>query len=432
MTARPNHAILLKTIIILLLLLLPACAARAAGELHTILLPCEGGGYVGRRAGKTIRVRIDPRTDFRDAEGETWTLETLAALPGFRLEAAALRFNVSVVRGGALPYSLLFEESFSQAVKVPEGKNIWDVTSPVSAWLRSGPGDQGLTVTVGHKRAGSGIHIDKGSVYLQLTFTADADLPLFPRDRIQEEPWFDAGFQLLEEGNPFIAMYDETAGSLITSRYPLGIPYYFGGMDGEKLMQRYYPRQTTGWYRSDRLFFRGLDCGGLTQMILQESGLEPHPHISQLVSREAGAVIFTENSPDRWPLLLAPGDLIAMDHGHYFHILMYVGTLRSFGWTAETAGEAAPLLDQPLVLHCGGSPFYYYRYQAYIEEMGYKDTCPPDGGATVSVILPDLEGAPHTETAPWLTDYGWYMLGDDPLLIFPLTGCSSLAWYGLR
>ena len=432
MTTRPHYTHLLKTITLLLFFLFISICTAQAGELHTILLPCEGGGYVGRRASKTIRTQIDPQTDFRDAEGGHWTLDALTALPGFRLEAAALRFNVSVVRGGALSYSLLYENSFSPAVKVPEGKNIWDVTAPVSAWLQAGPRAGSLTVTVGHRRSGSGIHIDKGSVSLQLTFTADADLPLFPRDRIQEEPWFDAGFQLLEEGNPFLAMYDETAGSLISSRYPLGIPYYFGGMDGEKLMQRYHPQQTTGWYRSDRLFFRGLDCGGLTQMVLEESGLEPHPHISQLVSRAAGAAIFTENTPDRWSLFLAPGDLIAMDHGHYYHILMYLGTLRSFGWTAETAGEAASLLDQPLVLHCGGSPFYYHRYLDYIEEMGYKDTCPPDGGATVSVILPDLTGAPHTETAPWLTEYGWYMLGEDPLLIFPLTGCSSLAWYGLK
>ena len=91
--------------------------------------------------------------------------------------------------------------------------------------------------------------------------------------------------------------------------------------------------------------------------------------------------------PSEWPEFLLPGDLIGMDHGRYNHIVMYIGTMRTFGWTEETVGEALPVLDMPLVIHCGGNPFYYERYQEYIRRCGYRNTYPPDGGVTVSVVL---------------------------------------------
>ena len=109
--------------------------------------------------------------------------------------------------------------------------------------------------------------------------------------------------------------------------------------------------------------------------------------------------------------------------------MMYIGTLRRFGWTEETAGSAATVLDSPLVLHCGGNPFYYDRYKAYIAEMGFRKTFPPDGGVTVAVIRPSLEGAPCGAVSAWEKRYAWDDLRGYPLLVFPLDDCTQMAWY---
>ena len=65
-------------------------------------------------------------------------------------------------------------------------------------------------------------------------------------------------------------------------------------------------------------------------------------------------------------------------------------------------------------------------------EQGYDNTYPPDGGVTVSVLLPDADAAPRAETAPWGKTYGWFLLEDSPLLVFSLADCGTLAWYGTR
>ena len=129
-------------------------------------------------------------------------------------------------------------------------------------------------------------------------------------------------------------------------------------------------------------------------------------------------------------MLLQPGDLVCVKHGT-FHVMMYLGTMRMFGWTEATAGEAASLLDEPLVIHCGGNPFYYDRYKVYISEKGYRNTMPPDGGVTVSVIRQTDADAPHSRDVFWGKHFGWYNIrAGQPLLVFRLEDCTDLAWYG--
>ena len=82
------------------------------------------------------------------------------------------------------------------------------------------------------------------------------------------------------------------------------------------------------------------------------------------------------------------------------------------------------------MLHCGGSPFYYERYKEYIAEQGYKNTLPPDGGVTVSVIRETNLDAPHSTDVSWGKHFGWYMIDGQPLLVFPLDDCTDMAWYG--
>ena len=87
------------------------------------------------------------------------------------------------------------------------------------------------------------------------------------------------------------------------------------------------------------------------------------------------------------------------------------------------------MLDLPLVIHCGGDPFYYDRYQTYIGEKGYENTYPPDGGVTVSVIQPNGSGAPNSTDTFWGRHFDWYTLEGQPLLVFPLEDCIKMIWY---
>ena len=129
-------------------------------------------------------------------------------------------------------------------------------------------------------------------------------------------------------------------------------------------------------------------------------------------------------------MLLQPGDLVCVKHGT-FHVMMYLGTMRQFGWKESNAGEAAGLLDEPLVIHCGGNPFYYERYQQYIKDQGFRNTYPPDGGVTVSVVQQTDKDAPHSTDTSWGKHFGWYNITKtQPLLVFRLDDCTDIAWYG--
>lgn len=404
------------------------CSGASAEAPHTIVLLCEGEGFVGLSEGEAYRVALTPNTAFRSADGSEWTLQSLLREPGFRLEGATLRFTVSEVQGAHLLYTLFSGSYFSTPQRVLEGCNLWDITLPFSAWLSS-PQDALLLAPM-HELSGFGFRVREDSATLQLTFSTSSDLPLFPCDRVQDRPFYEAALSMLEEGNPFIEHYDDTADSLITASLPLGVPYYYAGRTEEKFLNRYYPQTITNYYRPDRMYFCGLDCVGMTRLVYEKSGMERHPSIIAMLARALGTSALQSRDPSEWPSLLLPGELFCVHHGTY-HVMMYLGTLRQFGWTEADAGEAAPLLDDPLVIHCGGNPFYYDRYLAFIQQKGYRNTYPPDGGVTVSVIRSTNKDAPHTMTANWGKFFGWYLLGDYPLLVFPLDDCTEMAWFGV-
>ena len=422
--AHMRHIIQAAAAALLLLLLAAGCAS--AEERHTILLECGGGGYSGRDTRKQGEIVLELPAEVRSADGRDWKTADLLKLPDFRLIGAALRFTVDTVPDLPLPYALICGRTRSVPQTALEGKNLWDVTEPLSVW--AGAPDTPLRIQPVHLRSGMGIVIREGSVSLQVTFSTSAGLPDFPLDKVRDDPLYDAGLSMLEEGNPFVTRYDDIADSLMTVSLPLGVPYYYAGRSEEKFLTRFYPHTTTNYYHGDRLYFCGLDCVGMTRLIYEKRGLADHPSIVDLLHRGAGSDALKNSSPDRWPALLLPGDLIAVKHGT-FHIMMYLGTMRQFGWTEQNAGEAAALLDQPLVLHCGGNPFYYDRYKAYIREKKYRNTYPPDGGVTVAVVQQTDEGTPHSTESAWGKRYGWYLADGRPLLVFPLSDCTEFAWY---
>ena len=414
---------ILRCTVFLLLLLL---AETGAAERHTILLRCGGGGFVGVRQGRVTEQALTPAETARDLDGRRWTLAELKNLPGFRLDAAALRWSVRRVNGRLLEYVLKCGGKQTVPQRLQTGRNLWNVTECVSAWLEDP--EQVLHLSPAFRGTERGMLFTEGTALLQITFSADSGAPVFPADRVDNDMLYDASLSLLEADSPFIERYDETGESLMRPLLELGVPYYYGGRNEEKFLRVFYPMQTTRYYRADRKYLCGLDCVGLTQLVMEKRGLPGHPSIPSLIFRGAGRQVLSAANPEDWPMFLLPGDLIAVDHGTH-HILMYLGTMRMFGWTEQDAGEAAPLLDEPLVIHCGDNPFYYERYEPYIRTRGYRDTEPPDGGVTVSVVRRTAADSPHHMVTGWGKEFGWYLADGSPLLVFSLEDCTALAWY---
>ena len=415
--------------VLALLLFLPAAGAALAEERHTVVLKCGGGGLTGRdETGQAVALLPETDGTILSTDGRAWTLDGLRRLPGFSLEGAALRFTVTAVRGYELGYVLECGGCRSYPQHVRPGRNLWDVTDPVTAWLESP--EEPLRMLPAYEQFPWGMSTEQGSISLQLTFSAAEDLPDFPADRVQYHRIYETSLSMLEEGNPFVRWYDDTAESLMEVSLPLGVPYYYAGGSEDKFLHRFYPSTTTRYYLDSHMYLCGLDCVGMTRLVYEKSGLERHPSISDILGRDVGSDVLKNNLPEHWFMFLQPGDLIAVKHGT-FHVMMYLGTLRQFGLEESDAGEASGLLDWPLVIHCGGNPFYYDRYGEYIQEQGYRNTCPPDGGVTVSVIRQTDRDAPHSLDASWGKHFGWYLLkGEEPLLVFRLEDCTELSWYG--
>ena len=412
---------------VLALLALMAGAA-AAEERHTVVFRCGGGGYTGIDAERLIRrTVIEPQGEVSSADGRKWTLEELRGLEGFRLEGAALRFTADAVNGLELRYALQCGKAVSEPQHVRTGRNLWDVTAPLQAWLETP--EEPLSFVPVYVQSPWGMQTAEGSASLQVTFYTTEKLADFPQDKVRYDTLYEASLCMLEDGNPFVEYYDETAGSLMTVTLPLGVPYYYAGGSEDKFLRRFFPDTTTAYYKDTHMYLCGLDCVGMTHLIYEKCGLERHPSISDLLNRGVGAGALA-NDPMKWSTMLQPGELIAVKHGTY-HVLMYLGTMRQFGFTEREAGEAADMLDAPLVIHCGGNPFYYDRYGAYIREQGYRNTMPPDGGVTVSVVRQTDKDTPHSRDVSWGKHFGWYELaGGEPLLVFRLEDCTEIAWYG--
>ncbi len=413
----------------LFLFILLTAGTAAADEHHTFVLKCGGGGFVGRSAsGEQSAIVPVPDTVIAAGEDREWTPEELRQLPDFRLEGAALRFTATSVQGYELWYELVCGNTGSLPVTVRTGRNLWDVTEPMRLWMDD-PGKQ-LAIVPMYSQGPWGIQVAVGSISLQLTFSTSAKLPPFPMDRVQYSSIYENSMCMLEEGSVFVERYDDTADSLMEVMLPLGVPYYYAGGSEEKFLHRFVPSTTTHYFLETHMYLCGLDCVGMTRLVYEKCGLERHPSISDTLARGVGHKALSGNATSRWYMLLQPGDLVCVKHGT-FHVMMYLGTMRMFGWTEATAGEAAGLLDEPLVIHCGGNPFYYDRYKIYISEKGYRNTMPPDGGVTVSVIRQTDADAPHSRDVFWGKHFGWYNIRTgQPLLVFRLEDCTDLAWYG--
>lgn len=267
-------------------------------------------------------------------------------------------------------------------------------------------------------------------------------------------PVLDAAFSMLEEGNPFLTRYNELTGAEVEAVFPLGAPYFFGGKhdfmtNGVPHMYLRMPDyakrkcwETTHFYRKDAEYLYGFDCSGFTQWVYSELGWEEHPKLDQMILNygKYGKKnhLFTHRKGQEMPAWnelanhLVPGDLLVGKLHGARHVMMFCGTLRQFGYTAEEVPELAAYLDYALVIHCGPNFTYTTRMQEWLdaqEDPYYKGVLTTDGGVAVSIIGVPFAEAAHQEHYG-VTDFAWFDLPDGtPLTIWDLPSCTSFCWF---
>ena len=217
----------------------------------------------------------------------------------------------------------------------------------------------------------------------------------------------EAAFELLEEGNPFVRRYEEMTGKDIEPLFPYGVPYFFGGLSGSKgngWFYMAYPdyfvklcEKGSGYFQPGKRYFYGLDCSGFARHVYKAVGMQTLPGLSDIMLKHEMWKYHVYDhreghKPPPYDQLkdtLQIGDLLVIKHGEskYRHIMMYIGTLKDYGYTAEAEPTLAKWLDYPLVVHCGLSPFYGERFQKLIDEYPekYGRCSTTDGGVAVSI-----------------------------------------------
>jgi len=262
----------------------------------------------------------------------------------------------------------------------------------------------------------------------------------------------EAAFELLEEANPFVARYEQLTGRVINTLYTDGIPYYFGGLSGTKWNGYFYMSYPnyhvitcecrTGYFQPGKTYLYGLDCTGFTRHVFKACGREPHPPLSEILNNwdQRQYHLFDNREGFEAPPYqelkntLQEGDLLVIKHenSESRHVMMYIGTLRDYGYNTTDEPELAKWLDYPLVIHCGLSPFFGERFQQIIDENPdlYEGCTTTDGGVAVSIVGVNPEDAPVHEHVQ-NTDYDWFVMNDGGyvLSVVNLSDVKYYAWY---
>ncbi|MGN0794376.1 MAG: NlpC/P60 family protein [Aristaeellaceae bacterium] len=275
-----------------------------------------------------------------------------------------------------------------------------------------------------------------------------------PSGGVEKSPLLDAALSMLEEGNVFLERYNELTGSDVAARFELGMPYFFGGkhdykLNGKQLIFSREPLyakrvcwEQTRFYDKGKEYLYGFDCSGFTQWVFSEVGWAEHPPLDQMIlnygkygnknhvySHRKGK----EMPPyDQLASTLKVGDLL-VGKNRARHVMMFIGTLRDFGFTEEELPELAAYLDYALVIHCGPNLMYGERMQrfldAHADDSYYKGVLVPDGGVAVSIIGVPFEDAPN-HAHEGITDFAWFDMPDGyKLTIWDLPACTSFCWF---
>ena len=283
---------------------------------------------------------------------------------------------------------------------------------------------------------------------------------------VERNVLLDNAFKMLEEGNLFIERYNKLTGAEVVPILQCGVPYFFGGKDYDKIVKN-LPRlgksmckETTTFYRKNKLYACGLDCHGYIYAVRSESGMVGLTPLNPLFSP-----VYTDkktNKRYKWedyyiwwkydsnqkkssrqdnplPADLSTvkdtaevGDLLII-HARGNHVLMYIGTLRDYGFTEEEVPALKDYLDYPLMIHCGISPVYGERIRKVLDEDPeyYKRVKTTNGGVQVSIWGVPREAAEYHETVQ-NNDFDYFKLPNGQVMtIYDFTKVSKWRWMRL-
>ena len=276
---------------------------------------------------------------------------------------------------------------------------------------------------------------------------------------VKQDPLLDAAFSMLEEGNPILEAYNEITGANVEPYFEYGLPYFFGGtydykIKGEQLLFSRLPEyakrscwEQTRFYDKNKVYLYGLDCSGYTRWVYNEVGWPRHDKLSSMIN-EYGKYgkknhVYSHRKGKEMPPYdelaetLELGDLLVVkpkEGGR--HVMMYIGTLRDYGFTEETAPELMDYLDYVLVIHCGPNPMYGERVQQYLAEHAddpyYSNVNIPNGGVCVSLIgVPEQDASYVVEDSG--SEYYCFDLNGYPLTIWwELPTATSFCWFRIH
>ena len=281
---------------------------------------------------------------------------------------------------------------------------------------------------------------------------------------VERNVLLDNAFKMLEEGNIFIERYNQITGADVQALFPTGVPYFFGGKDYDKMLENYPQftkkscKEVTRFFRKGTVYVCGLDCHGYICAVRSESGYSKISPLNMMFQP-----VYTDKTTKKkynweqyyiwWkynseknssrndnplPALdtvkdtARVGDLL-MIHARGNHILMYIGTLRDYGFTEDEVPALKDYMDYPLMVHCGISPVYGERIQQVLDadKTYFKRTKTTNGGVQVSIWGVPREAAEYHETVQG-NDFDYFKLPNGQVMtIYDFTNVSRWRWMRL-
>ena len=274
---------------------------------------------------------------------------------------------------------------------------------------------------------GSGALAESPWISIRTDEEAEA-LPTYapPAVTVTRSPVLDAALSLLEEGNPFLERYNRFTGADIKPPLPYGVPYFWGGQAPSHVFAKapdYVVQKAWSsspiWYDEGVTYIYGFDCVGFVSWVWSQAGQQWLGADTLLADRTCHRLSSStvEQPPFRYLAeQLELGDTLVIRYPGV-HVMIYIGTLRMYGYTEQEVPELAPWLDYPLVIHSTTHAQVARRFRELIRSglQKYKLASMPDGGVAVSLLGLSPEDTPYHAILEKgeQKEYTWYFILPD-------------------